>query len=34
MELKNKIAVVTGVSKGVGLEIVKKLLEKGTIVAG
>jgi short-subunit dehydrogenase len=34
MELKNKIAVVTGVSKGVGLEVVKQLLEKGTIVAG
>ena len=34
MELKNKVAVVTGVSKGLGLEIVKLLLEKGTIVAG
>ena len=29
MELKNKVAVVTGVSKGLGLEIVKLLLEKG-----
>jgi short-subunit dehydrogenase len=34
MELKNKIAVVTGVSKGIGLELVKLLLEKGVIVAG
>ena len=34
MELKNKVAVVTGVSKGLGLEIVKLLLEKGVIVAG
>ena len=34
MELKNKVAVVTGVSKGLGLEIVKLLLEKGAIVAG
>ena len=34
MELQNKVAVVTGVSKGLGLEIVKLLLEKGTIVAG
>ncbi len=34
MELKNKIAVVTGVSKGIGLEVVKLLLEKGTVVAG
>jgi len=34
MELNNKIAVVTGVSKGIGLELVKLLLEKGTIVAG
>lgn len=34
MELKNKIAVVTGVSKGIGLELVKLLLERGTIVAG
>jgi short-subunit dehydrogenase len=34
MELKNKIAVVTGVSKGIGLEVVRILLEKGTIVAG
>ena len=34
MELKNTIAVVTGVSKGIGLELVKLLLEKGTIVVG
>ncbi len=34
MELKNKIAVVTGVSKGIGLELVKLLLEKGVVVAG
>ncbi|MDP4903317.1 MAG: SDR family oxidoreductase, partial [Algoriphagus sp.] len=34
MELKNKVAVVTGVSKGLGLEIVKLLLEKGVKVAG
>lgn len=34
MELNNKIAVVTGVSKGIGLEVVKLLLEKGTTVAG
>ncbi|MBN7813931.1 SDR family oxidoreductase [Algoriphagus pacificus] len=34
MDLKDKIAVVTGVSKGVGLEVVKQLLEKGATVAG
>ena len=34
MELRNKIAVVTGVSRGIGLELVKLLLEKGTVVAG
>jgi short-subunit dehydrogenase len=34
MELNNKIAVITGVSKGIGLEVVKLLLEKGSIVAG
>lgn len=34
MNLTNKIAVVTGVSKGIGLELVKQLLEKGVIVAG
>ena len=34
MELKNTVAVVTGVSKGIGLEVVKLLLEKGTLVAG
>ncbi|GAL84989.1 hypothetical protein MYP_2217 [Sporocytophaga myxococcoides] len=34
MNLKDKIAIVTGASKGVGLEIVKVLLEKGVKVAG
>jgi NADP-dependent 3-hydroxy acid dehydrogenase YdfG len=34
MELTNKIAVVTGVSKGLGHKIVIKLLEKGVKVAG
>jgi NAD(P)-dependent dehydrogenase (short-subunit alcohol dehydrogenase family) len=34
MELTNKIAVVTGVSKGIGLELVKLLIDKGTVVAG
>ncbi len=34
MELKNKTAVLTGVSKGIGLELVKLLVEKGVIVAG
>jgi short-subunit dehydrogenase len=34
MELNNKLAVVTGVSKGIGLEVVKLLLEKGSVVAG
>ncbi|EAZ81353.2 SDR family oxidoreductase [Algoriphagus machipongonensis] len=34
MDLNNKVAVVTGVSKGVGLEVVKQLLEKGVTVAG
>lgn len=34
MELKHKIAVVTGVSKGIGLEVVKLLLERGAVVAG
>lgn len=34
MELQNKVAVVTGVSKGIGLELVKLLLEKGVQVAG
>ncbi len=34
MEIKDKVAVVTGVSKGIGLEVVKILLEKGAIVAG
>lgn len=34
MQLNNQLAVVTGVSKGIGLEVVKLLLEKGTVVAG
>ena len=34
MELNQKLAVVTGVSKGLGLEVVKLLLKKGTVVAG
>jgi short-subunit dehydrogenase len=34
MELTNKIAVVTGVSKGIGFELVKLLIEKGSVVAG
>ncbi len=34
MNLENKVAVVTGVSKGIGLEIVKLLLEKRCKVAG
>ncbi|WP_026947877.1 SDR family oxidoreductase [Algoriphagus marincola] len=34
MDIKNKVAVVTGVSKGIGLEVVKILLEKGVIVSG
>lgn len=34
MNLNQKIAVVTGVSKGIGLELVKLLIERGVIVAG
>ncbi|MDF2156805.1 SDR family NAD(P)-dependent oxidoreductase [Algoriphagus sp. CAU 1675] len=34
MDLRNQIAVVTGVSKGIGLEVVKLLLDKGVTVAG
>ena len=34
MELKGKLAIVTGVSKGIGLETVKALLEAGMVVAG
>jgi len=34
MELKNKIAVVTGANKGIGHECVQQLLEKGAIVFG
>lgn len=34
MELKSKIAIVTGSSKGIGLELVKQLLDKGMRVVG
>lgn len=34
MELKNQVAIVTGSSKGIGLELVKQLLESGAKVAG
>ncbi|MEL7146050.1 MAG: SDR family NAD(P)-dependent oxidoreductase [Bacteroidota bacterium] len=34
MELKNNKAIVTGVSKGIGLETARLLLEKGVKVAG
>jgi len=34
MEIAGKIAVVTGVSKGIGYKIVSQLLAKGVIVAG
>ncbi len=34
MELSNKIAIVTGVSKGIGLATAKLLLDKGVKVAG
>jgi short-subunit dehydrogenase len=34
MELKNKVAVLTGISKGIGKAVTEQLLEKGAIVAG
>lgn len=34
MELQGKLAIVTGVSKGIGLETVKQLLDAGMTVAG
>ena len=34
MELKSAICVVTGVSKGIGLALVKRLLDEGAIVYG
>ncbi|MCO6494399.1 MAG: SDR family oxidoreductase [Bacteroidetes bacterium] len=34
MDLKNKIAVITGVSKGIGMYLSEQLLAKGSIVYG
>ena len=34
MELKNKIAVITGANKGIGLCCVEQLLTEGAIVYG
>ena len=34
MDLKNRIAVITGANKGIGLECAKLLLEEGSIVYG
>ncbi|MCH8905049.1 MAG: short-chain dehydrogenase, partial [Bacteroidetes bacterium] len=34
MDLNNKTAVITGVSTGIGKELVLKLLKKGVNVAG
>jgi len=34
MEINGKLAIVTGVSKGIGLETVKQLLDEGAVVAG
>ena len=34
MNLKEKVAIVTGSSKGIGLEIARKLLDKGVKVSG
>jgi short-subunit dehydrogenase len=34
MDLKNKTAIVTGASKGIGLELIKQLLASGMKVAG
>lgn len=34
MELKDKIAVITGANKGIGLECVNQLLEQGAVVYG
>jgi len=34
MEIKGKLAIVTGVSKGIGFETVKQLLDSGMVVAG
>jgi len=32
MELKNKKVVITGASKGIGLEVVNQLLDEGAFV--
>ena len=34
MSLSNKVAIVSGVSKGIGNEMVKQLLSKGVVVLG
>lgn len=34
MDIQDKVAVVTGVSKGIGLELLKQFLDKGAVVAG
>ncbi len=34
MELRNKVAVITGVNKGIGRALAEQLLEKGAVVAG
>jgi NADP-dependent 3-hydroxy acid dehydrogenase YdfG len=34
MELKNKVAVITGVSRGIGLATAQLLLDQGVVVAG
>lgn len=34
MDLKNKIAIVTGASSGIGIEFSKKLIDKGAVVYG
>ena len=34
MDVKNKVAVITGVNKGIGRALTEQLLDKGSIVAG